>query len=192
MFLKLRLPPPMLVPALATRMSMRPWRFSMSAAAAMTAFLSATSSLIASASPRPFSFFSASRFVFSVRPEMTTRMPAFSSSSAPASPIPDPPPVIQATLPLGILSRAKEVLALLLRHLGTATVGEHGERLLHRRALVDRVAPGLQRRILVDVHALALGEAQPRHGRHVGDGVLVARQVLRLLQAPVDHHVEAV
>src|SRR6185295_3338883 len=186
MFLRLRLPPPMLVPALATRMSMRPWRFSMPAAAAYTAFLSETSSWTASASPSALSFFSASRLVFSVRPEITTRAPALTSSSAPARPMPLPPPVIQATFPFssapGILRRAEQVLLLLLGHFARAArVLQHFQRALHRGALEDRVAPALERWVLADLHALALRKPQPRHGGHVGDGVFVARKILRLL-----------
>src|SRR6185369_11946138 len=89
----------------------------MSAATRLTAALSETSSWIASASPSFLSFASASLFVFSVLPEITTRAPAFTSSSAPASPMPDPPPVIQATLPLGILRGTEQVFFLLFGHL---------------------------------------------------------------------------
>src|SRR5687767_9298416 len=189
MFLKLRWLPEMLVPALVTRMSMRPWRFSISAATALTAFLSETSSRIASASPSALSFFSASLLVVSVLPEITTLAPAFASSSAPARPIPEPPPVIQATFPfssaLGILRRAEQVLLLLFGHLGPAPVGEHRERFLHRRPLEDRVAPALQRRIFLDLHALTFRKAQPRDGRHVGDGVCVAGEVFRFLEAAI-------
>src|SRR5687767_9800740 len=183
MVLKLRLAPAMLVPALATRMSMRPWRFSMSAATFATACLSETSSCTASALPIFFSSASPLSLVRGVRPEMTTWAPAAASSLAPARPMPLPPPVSQATFPfssaLGILRRAEEVLLLLRRHLGSPPVRQHRQRLLHRRALQDRVAPFLERRILVDLHTLALGEAKPGHCRHVGDGVLVAGEVLR-------------
>src|SRR6185503_3908774 len=192
--LRLRLPPLMLVPALVTRMSMRPWRFSMSAAVRTTAALSETSSNVPSASPTAFSCFSASRVVFSVLPEITTRAPALASSSAPARPMPDPPPVIQATLPLSVLLCAKEHLRLLLaeaRGLAPA-LGQHLDAPLHRRALEQLVAPALHVRELLDVHALALGRAQPRHGRHVGDRVLVASQVLRPLQLLVEDAVQAV
>ena len=52
-------------------------------------------------------------------PEITTCAPARASSIAPASPIPEPPPVIQATFPFssapGILRCAEKVLFLLLR-----------------------------------------------------------------------------
>src|SRR5258706_5759373 len=194
MFLKLRWLPEMLVPALVTRMSMRPCRFSIPAATAWTASLPETSSWIASASPSALSFFSASRLVFSVLPDMTTRAPALTSSSAPARPMPDPPPVIQATLPLSILRGAEQIFLLLLRHLrhGAAPLSEHSERLLHRRTLEDRVAPALERRVVVDLHALALREAQPRHGGHVGDRVGIAGEVFRFLEPAVDHHVQAV
>src|SRR5947208_2576405 len=101
---------------------------------------------------------------------MTMRAPALASSIPPARPMPEPPPVIQATLPLSILSRAEQVLLLLLRHLALAArILQHVERALHRRALEKRIAPALERRVLLDVHALPLGHAQPRHGRHVGD-----------------------
>src|SRR5439155_1498354 len=131
-------------------------------------------------------------------PEMTTRAPARASSSAPARPIPEPPPVTQAVLPFresvpGILRGSEEVLLLLLRHLALAArVLQHVERALHRRTREERIAPALERRVLVDVHALPVGEAQPRHGRHVGDGVLVAGEILRFLQLPLHYAVEAV
>src|SRR5258706_1935193 len=194
MFLKLRWLPEILVPALVTSMSLSPWRYSISAASALRASLSETSSWIASASPSALSFFSASRLVFSVLPDMTTRAPALTSSSAPARPMPDPPPVIQATLPLSILRGAEQIFLLLLRHLrhGAAPLSEHSERLLHRRALEDRVAPALERRVVVDLHALAFREAQPGHGGHVGDRVGIAGEVLRFLEPAVDHHVQAV
>src|SRR5258706_8140722 len=194
MFLKLRWLPEILVPALVTSMSLSPWRYSISAASALRASLSETSSWIASASPSALSFFSASRLVFSVLPDMTTRAPALTSSSAPARPMPDPPPVIQATLPLSILRGAEQIFLLLLRHLrhGAAPLSEHSERLLHRRTLEDRVAPALERRVVVDLHALALREAQPGHGGHVGDRVGIAGEVFRFLEPAVDHHVQAV
>src|SRR6185436_4064748 len=173
-------------------MSQRPWRASKSFATCATCFLSATSSGVASTSPNALSCFSAARSLFSVLPEMTTRAPACASSDAPASPIPEPPPVIHATLPLSILRGAEQDFLLLLGHFGTAAVSENGQRLLHRRALEQSIAPALERGILVDFHSLALGKAQPGHGRHVGDGVFVAGEVFRLLQAPVDHHVEPV
>src|SRR6185295_7855537 len=123
--------------------------------------LSETSSRRASASPSAFSFFSASLLVFSVRPEMMTRAPAFTSSSAPARPMPEPPPVIQATLPFSILRSPEEVFLLFLGHLGhrAAPFGQHQECLFHCRPLVDGVAPFFQRRVLVDVDALPLREA---------------------------------
>src|SRR5688572_4824052 len=149
----------MFVPALVTRMSIRPWRFSMSAAARVTALLSETSSWIASASPTAFNCASPDSFVRWVRPEITTRAPAFASSSAPARPMPLPPPVIQATLPFrsapGILSCAEQVFLLLLRHLGTPTVGQYLQRARDCGPCKQRVAPLLHVRILVDVHALA-------------------------------------
>src|SRR5258706_9402364 len=166
-------------------MSQRPWRASSSLAACATCFLSATSSWTASASPSALSFFSASRFFFSVRPEMTTRAPALTSSCAPDKPMPDAPPVIQATFPsktrefsctsaLGILRRAEQVLLLLLGHFARAArVLQHFQRALHRGALEDRVAPAPERGVLVDFHSLALGKPQPRYGGHVGDRVLV-------------------
>src|SRR5687768_9283898 len=166
------------MPALLTRMSMRPWRSRMVAATLATAFWSPTSRAIAS-SPGCWS-------VFSLRPEITTVAPALFSACAPARPMPEPPPVIQATLSFSVLGGAKQVLFLLFGHLARAArVLQHLQRALHRRALEQRVAPLFQRRKFVDVHPLALGKAQPRHGRHVGDGVFVACQVLRFLQPAV-------
>src|SRR5512134_4186665 len=196
MVAKLRLPPPMLVPALVTRMSMRPWRFSMSAAARATASRSPTSSSVASALPIFFSSVSALSLVRAVRPEMITCAPALASSLAPARPMPEPPPVIQATFPFssvpGILLGSEEVLLLLRRHRRPAPVGEHLHRALHRGPRGDAVAPALHVRILLDVHALALREPQPRHDRHVGDGVLAAGDELRLAEAPLEHAVQPV
>src|SRR5688500_5795184 len=173
------------MPALFTRMSMRRWRLMISSAARATACWSATSSAIAS-SP-------GCARVFSLRPEMTTVAPASFSACAPARPMPEPPPVIQATLSFSVLGSAKQVLFLFFGHLaGTARVLQHLERALHRGALEERIAPLLQRRKLVDVYALALGKAQPRHGGHIGDGVLVARQIFALTQSSIDHSVESI
>src|SRR4051812_35596282 len=136
-----------------------------------------------SALPAALSSFSAFFSVSALRPETTTFAPARANSSAPARPMPEPPPVIQATLPLsalslGILRRAEQILLLLFRHLaGAARVLQHVERALYRRALEDRVAPALERGKLLDVHALPLRGPQPGDGRHVGDGVLIARHV---------------
>src|SRR5258706_10929658 len=123
---------------------------------------------------------------------MTTYAPAFASSSAPASPIPDPPPVIHATLPFSILGSPEKILLLLLRHLRTPPVGEHLQRTLYRLALEDCIAPALERRIFLNVDALPLRKTQPGHGGHVGDRIFVAGEIPRFLQAPVDHHVETV
>src|SRR3990170_6668812 len=171
-----------LMPALLMRTSMRPWRLAISAAPFATSCWSATSSAMLSPLPAALISFSAFFNVSALRPEMTTCAPAFASSIPPANPMPDPPPVIQTTLPFGILLRAEQNLLLLLGHLRSAPIGEHLHRALHRRALEDRVAPLLERRIVVDVHALSLGRAQPGHGGHVGDGVLVARQIFALSQ----------
>src|ERR671918_572838 len=163
-------------------MSMCPWRLAIACAARETSALSATSSAIDSALPAAFTSFSAFFSVSALRPEITTCAPAFASSIPPASPIPEPPPVIQATLffklSLSVLLGTEEILALLVGHLRAPAVGEHLQRLLHRRPLGDRVAPALHARILVDVHALSLGRAQPGHDRHVGDGVLATRDPL--------------
>src|SRR3990170_6214724 len=162
-----------LIPALLMRTSTRPWRLAISAAPFATSCWSETSSAMLSPLPAALISFSAFFSVSALRPETTTCAPAFASSIPPAKPMPEPPPVIQTTLPFGILLRAKEVLSLLVGHLRAAPIGEHLHRALHRRALQDRGAPLLERRKVVDVHALALGCAQPGHGRHVGDRVLV-------------------
>src|SRR5690606_33589925 len=155
MVFRLRLPPPMFVPALVTRMSMRPCRFSMSAAVAATAALSATSSSVASALPAFFNSASALSLVGALRPEMTAWAPARASSSAPASPMPLPPPVIQATLPFSaaaamsallVLGGPEEHFLLLRRHLRPAPVGEPLESALHGRAGQQAVAPALHSR----------------------------------------------
>src|SRR5205823_11206744 len=134
------------------------------------------------ASASAFICFSASLRVLSLRPEITTLAPAFASSTAAPSPMPEPPPVIQATLffrlSSGVLLGTEEHLCLFFAEARRlpAPVGEHFQRLLHRRTLGDAVTPVLDVRKVVDVHALALGRTQPGHGRHVGDGVLVARE----------------
>src|SRR3954468_8683297 len=183
-----------LMPALFTRTSMRPWRFRISAAAFATWSFCRTADTTDSA----FSCRNASFSVASVRPEMTTVAPSFWNSMAPARPMPEPPPVIQATLPfnslpLGILGRSKQGLALLvgMRPLAAA-LGEHLNGFLHGRTRRHLVAPALHVRKVVDVHALALRRAQPRHGRHVGDRVLVAGEPLAALQLLVQHAVQAV
>src|SRR5262245_25654089 len=180
------------MPALFTRMSMRPWRLRIDCAVRATSFWSETSHEIASPLPAAFSCFSLASRVSRLRPEMITCTPALASSMPPASPMPEPPPVIQATLPPGILRVAEQVLPLLVGHRGAAAIGEQLARALNRRALEDRVAPSLDRRVLVDVYALALGRAQPRHDRHVGDGVLVTGNVLAFLQSSIDDAVEPV
>src|SRR6266850_3670526 len=142
-----------LMPALFTRTSTRPWRFWISAATFATCALSPTSQASASA----FTVFSAALRVASLRPEITTLAPAFAISLAAARPMPEPPPVIQATLSSSILLRAEENLLLLLAHLARASgVLQHVQRLLHCRALGDAIAPPLHLRILVEVDALAL------------------------------------
>src|SRR6266850_974163 len=183
-----------LMPALFTRMSTRPWRLWIPAAAFATCALSPTSQASASA----FTVFSAALSVASLRPEITTLAPPFASSTAAARPMPEPPPVIQATLslrsPAGILLGTEEHLGLLLaeaRRLPPA-VRQHFHRLLHCRPLGNAVAPALEVRILVDVHALALGRAQPRHGRHVGDRVFIAREPFALRQLPIEHAIQPV
>src|SRR5688572_30085659 len=172
-----------LMPALLMRTSMRPWRLAISAPARATSFWSPTSSAMVSQLPAAFSSFSAFLSVSALRPEMTTCAPARASSMPPARPMPEPPPVIQTTLPFCILRRAEQVFLLLLRHLaGAARVLQDIEGPLYSGPLEERIAPALERGELLDVDALPLREAQPRHGGHVGDGVLVARKILRLLQ----------
>src|SRR5713101_1509533 len=183
-----------LMPALFTRMSTRRWRLWISAAAFATCALSPTSQAIDS----PFTVFSACLSVASLRPEMTTLAPAFAISAAAARPMPEPPPVTQATLfsklASGILLRAEQHLRLLLveaRRLPPA-IREHFQRLLHCRALGDAVAPALHLRVLVDVHALALRRAQPGHRRHVGDRVFVAGEPFARFQLLFQNPVEPV
>src|SRR3954466_2236323 len=188
----------LLMPALFTRMSMRPRRLRIAAAVFATSFWSETSMAMTSALPAALSSFSALFSVSALRPDTTTWAPARANSMPPASPMPEPPPVIQATLPLsglplGILRRAEQILFLLLRHLaGAPRVLQHVERALHRRALEDRVAPALERGVLLNVDALALGRAQPWHRRHVRDGVFVAGEVLGFLQSTIHHAIKAV
>src|SRR4051794_9678880 len=184
-----------LIPALFTRISTRPMR----SAALATACLLPTSRAITSQLPTALIAFSAAASVSWLRPEITRCIPLRASSSPPARPIPEPPPVIQAVLPFkelasGILRGAKKHLGLFLaeRRGGPPAVSQHLERLLHRRACGDPVAPLPETRIVVDVHALALGEAQPRHDRHVGDGVLAARDPFIFFQSFFHNPIEAV
>src|SRR3954466_551368 len=137
-----------LMPALLTRMSICPcWRW-IAAAASATSFWSATSTAIASPLPAALSCFSAPASVDLLLPEITTCAPARASSIAPASPIPEPPPVIQATFPLRfsvidssflILGGAEQDFGLFLveARRRPAPVGEHLDRLLYRRAPRD-------------------------------------------------------
>src|ERR1044071_514736 len=184
-----------LMPALFTRMSTRPMR----SAALATACLLPTSSAIASQLPSALIAFSAAARVSWLLPEITTCTPLRASSRPPARPIPEPPPVIQAVFPFnelasGILRSTKENFGLFLaeRRGRASAVSQNLERLFHRRARGDPVAPVLEIRVVVDVHALALGEPEPRHDRHVGDAVFVARDPLIFLKPPVDDAVEAI
>src|SRR5258707_2538411 len=182
------------MPALFTRMSTRLWRLWISAATFATWALSPTSQASASA----FTCFSASFRVFSLRPEITTLAPAFESSMAAARPMPEPPPVIHATLPFSsparVLLGTEKDLRLFFgkaRRLA-APLREHFECLLHRGALGDAIAPALDPRIVVDAHALPLRRAQPRHGRHVGDRVFVAGEPLAALELLVQDPLQPV
>src|SRR6267142_1059678 len=191
-FLKLRFG--RLMPALLTRMSMRPWRLRMAAAIFATSGLSATSTASASPLPAALSCFSAAVSVSLLRPEMTTCAPARASSIAPARPMPEPPPVIQATLPASILRGAEEYFRLLLAEAGglPAALRQYFDGSLHRRPRGNAVAPALHVGILVDVHALAIRRAQPRHDRHVGDAVFAARHPLAAFQLLFNHPVKPV
>src|SRR5438876_156241 len=126
-----------------------------------TSGLSATSTASASPLPAALSCFSAAASVSLLRPEMTTCAPARESSIAPARPIPEPPPVIQATLPASILSGAEEYFRLLLAEAGglPAALRQYFYAALHRRPRGNAVAPALHAWILVHVHALAIRRA---------------------------------
>src|SRR5207247_8274678 len=115
-------------------------------------------------------------------------------SIAPARPMPERPPVIQATLPASILSGTEEYFRLLIADAGCLPPAllQYFYAALHRRPRGNAVAPALHAGILVDVHALALGRAQPRHDRHVGDAVFAARHPLAVLQLFFNHPVEPV
>src|SRR6266403_195531 len=191
-FLKLRFG--RLMPALLTRMSMRPWRLRTAAAIFATSGLSATSTASASPLPAALSCFSAAASVSLLRPEMTTCAPARASSIAPASPMPEPPPVIQATLPASILSGAEEYFRLLLAEAGglPAALRQYFDAALHRRPRRNAVAPALHVGVVVDVHALAIRRAQPRHDRHVGDAVFAAGDPLAAFQLFFKHPVKPV
>src|SRR3989441_624600 len=191
-FLKLRFG--RLMPALLTRMSVRPARLGLPATIFATSGVSATSTAGASPFPAALSCFSAAARVSLLRPEMTTCAPARESSIAPARPIPEPPPVIQATLPASILSGTEEYFRLLLAEAGglPAALRQYFYAALHRRPRGNAVAPALHAGILVDVHALALGRAQPRHDRHVGDAVFAAGDPLAVLQLFFNHPVKPV
>src|SRR5438067_9936308 len=138
--------------------------------------------------------FAAASSVARVRPEIATLAPSLANSSAAASPMPEPPPVSHATLPSSVLLGTEEHLRLFFAEAGrlAPSLGEHFQRLLDCGALGDAIAPALHVRMLVDVHALALRRAQPRHGGHVGDGVLVAGEPLAFRELPVKHAVEPV
>ena len=71
--------------------------------AACTAFLSATSSKIASALPNACNCSKALALVEAFLPLITTCAPALTNSKAPAKPMPLPPPVTQATRPIKVL-----------------------------------------------------------------------------------------
>src|SRR5256885_15668354 len=145
-----------------------------------------------------FTCFCAASSVARVRPERTIFAPAFSSSMAPASPMPEPPPVIHATLPLSsparVLLGTEEHLRLFFAEARRlpAPVGEHFHRLPDGRPLGDAIAPALDVGIIVDVHALPFRRAQPGHRRHVGDRVLAAGEPLAFRELPVEHAIEAV
>src|SRR5256712_3887910 len=191
-FLKLRFG--RLMPALLTRMSMRPWRLRIAAAIFATSGLSATSTASASPLPAALSCFSAAASVSLLRPEMTTCAPARESWIAPARPMPERPPVIQATLPASILSGTEEYFRLLLAEAGSlpAALRQYFSAALHRRPRGNAVAPALHIGIVVDVHALAIRRAQPRHDRHVGDAVFAAGYPLAVLQLLFNHPVKPV
>src|SRR5204863_5224387 len=139
-------------------MSSRPWCLRIPAAIFATSRLSSTSTARASPLPAALSCFSAAASVSLLRPEMTTCAPARESSIAPARPIPEPPPVIQATLPLrlasGILLRAEQHLRLLLAEAGglPAALRQYFYAALHRRPRGNAVAPALHVGIVVDVY----------------------------------------
>src|SRR4051812_25287238 len=143
-----------LMPALFTRMSTRPWRFSISAPTLTTCALSPTSQASASA----FTRFTASFSVLSLRPEITTLAPALTSSWAAERPMPDPPPVIHATRPFNspacVLLGTEQHLRLFFceARRGAAPVRKHFEGFLDRRALGHAIAPALDVRKVVDVH----------------------------------------
>src|SRR5437899_2377189 len=82
---------------------MRPWRSRIAAVARSTACLSAVSTASASALP-PACLISTSVSANALarRPETMTVAPAFPSSTAAPCPMPLPPPVTQATLPLNV------------------------------------------------------------------------------------------
>src|SRR5437879_4335681 len=157
-FLKLRFG--RLMPALLTRMSMRPWRLRIAAAIFATSGLSATSTASASPLPAALSCFSAAASVSLLRPEMTTCAPARESSIAPARPMPEPPPVIQATLPLrlasGILLRAEQHLRLLLAEARRlpAALRQYLDGPLHRGTLGHAAGPARHAGIVGGAHCL--------------------------------------
>src|SRR5258706_2122188 len=89
-----------LVPAQLRRMSIRPWRSRIAAAARSTACLSAVSTASASLLPPACLISAAVSASASARlPDTTTVAPPLASSTADACPMPLPPPVTQAILP---------------------------------------------------------------------------------------------
>src|ERR1044071_8210886 len=207
-----------LIPALFTRMSTRPMR---SAALATAGLLPTSRAIASQLPTALMAFSAAARASWlrpemTMRapmrarstppetpapdppPERAVAAPTRGSPPPPARPTPAPPPVIQAVFPFrklasGILRRAEEHLGLLLgeRRRRAPAVGEHLERLFPRRARGDPVAPLLEVRVLLDVHALALGKAQPRHDGHVGDGVFAARDPFIFFYLLINNPVEA-
>src|SRR5205085_12433996 len=96
-----------------------------------------------------FTRFCAASRVARVRQERTIFAPAFSSSMAPASPMPEPPPVIQATLPLSSPARVllgtqddPRLFFAEARRL-PAPVGEPFQRLPDCRPPRDAIVPAL-------------------------------------------------
>src|SRR5215468_1558699 len=114
-----------LMPALLTRRSMRPCLPTIASAALFTSSLLLTSSTTASALPPLPAIFATTRSSSALRrPETTTVQPSAASASAPASPMPLPPPVTQATrfppFVMQTVSVAFEWAFLLLQPFGTA------------------------------------------------------------------------
>ena len=94
----------LVIPALFSSTSSRPYLSTAARTIASASALSVTSPLAVAASPPPSPIFAAvSSALDSLRSATTTRAPSRANASADARPIPDPPPVTRATFPSSLI-----------------------------------------------------------------------------------------